>query len=118
MNDEPNAESNMASKGGKASAAKLTPEERRERARLAAEARWSNVLPVAEYNGTVTIGTLEIPCAVLPDGTRVLSETGIVNVLGLYRSGAVQMREKEAADGGAQKPLFVANKNIKTFVDK
>ena len=53
----------------------------------------------------------------LEDGTRVLSETGVVNCLGLYRSGAVQVREKDASKGGAPMPLYLANKNIKPFVD-
>jgi hypothetical protein len=129
MKEENSAASKMGAKGGKARAQKMTPEERSEAARAAVQARWEKVreetgkrsgkdTPVAEYNGIVTIGTLEIPCAVLPDGTRVLSETGIVEVLGLYRSGAVHTRERDAADGGAQLPLFVANKNIKPFVDK
>lgn len=112
--------SELARLGGKARAAKMTKAERSESAKRASTARWSKIegIPTAKYTGIVTIGALEIPCAVLPDGTRVLSETGIVGVLGLYRSGAVQAREKESAgESGAQLPLFVANKNIKQFVD-
>jgi hypothetical protein len=110
-------------KGGRSRAENMTPEERREAARRAAEARWllagkQPKTPVATHTGDLRIGDLEISCAVLSDGTRVLSETGIVNALGLYRSGAVHTREKDASEPGAQLPLFVANKNIKPFVDK
>src|SRR5579875_2342444 len=110
-------------RGGKARAKNMTPEQRREAARRAAEERWKRAgkdtgTRTATHTGELRIGELIIPCAVLEDGTRVLSETGVVKALGLYRSGAVQSREKEAADGGAQLPLFVANKNIKQFVDK
>jgi len=126
----------MASKGGKARALSLTPERRREIAKKAIEARLLKAGKIGEvlnapHTGTIkitlpTIGagddeqanrTLEIPCAVLENGTRVLSETGVVNALGLYRSGAVHTRAKEASDGGAQLPLFVANKNLKPFID-
>lgn len=42
----------------------------------------------------------------------------MVEALGLYRSGAVQSRERAASiDGGGPLPLFVANKNIQPFVD-
>lgn len=124
---EPNEQelsvSEVASKGGKARAQALSPEERREIARKAVEERWRKAgkgpqVQQAEHTGILTIAGLEIPCAVLPDGTRVLSETGIVEALGLYRSGAVHTRERDIAEPGAQLPLFVANKNIKPFVSK
>lgn len=133
MSDEPLTPAEMGAKGGKARAQRMTPEERSERARRAVEARWKKAGKIGEvydapHNGAIRIGLptvepgqpqeyLEIPCAVLRDATRLLSETGIINALGLYRSGAVHTREKEAADGGAQLPLFVANKNLKPFID-
>lgn len=107
------------SAGGKARAKSLTPEERKGIAQRAAEARWERQghvpLRTATHEGEIPIGNLRIPCAVLDGGTRVLSETGIVNALGLYRSGAVHVRAK-AAEVPAL-PLFVANKNIRPFVD-
>jgi hypothetical protein len=110
-------------KGGRARAENMTPEQRKEAARRAAEERWRQAgketgASEATHTGELKLGELKILCAVLRDGTRVLSETGVVKALGLYRSGAVQSREKEAAEGGAQLPLFVANKNIKPFVDQ
>jgi hypothetical protein len=119
---EPQTVEEAGAKGGRARAERLTPEERREIARKAAEERWKAAgkqpqVPVATHTGDLKLGDLVIPCAVLDDGTRLLSETGIVKALGLYRSGAVQTREKAASEPGAQMPLFVANKNIKPFVD-
>ena len=118
ISESAKARAEIASEGGKARAATLTPDERKEIARRAAETRWGMGLPQATHAGELKIGTIIIPCAVLQDGTRVLSESGLVNALGLYRSGAVHTREKEAASGGAQLPLFVAHKNIKPFVGK
>lgn len=111
----------IGSLGGKARAERLTPEERSEMARRAVEARWNkagkNDVADAICSGEIKIGDLEIPCAVLEGGIRVLSETGVVNVLGLYRSGAVHTRARDASEPGAQLPLFVANKNLKPFID-
>jgi hypothetical protein len=110
-----------ASKGGKARAEKLTSEERSEIARRAVETRWAKTkgdgpARQATHAGEIKIGEIIIPCAVLDDETRVLSETGLVNSLGLYRSGAVHVRARDAGDG-AHLPLFIAHKNLKPFVD-
>ena len=86
----------------------------------AARARWSaGAKPIeASHAGTLTIGDLVLPCAVLPGERRVLSETGVLNSLGMYRSGAVHVRARDAASGGrAHLPLFAAHKNLQPFVD-
>ena len=44
--------------------------------------------PKAEHEGTLKIGDLEIPCAVLEDGTRVLSKRGVTKALGGKRGDA------------------------------
>ncbi len=105
-------------KGGAARAAKLTPERRKEIAQQAAEAKRAKAaLPVAEYSGTLKIGDMELPCAVLSDGTRVLTETDFMAGLGMYRSGALSVR-REPKEAGAQMPLYLAYKNIYPFVIK
>jgi hypothetical protein len=43
----------------------------------------------ADYDGILEIGDVEIPCYVLEDGRRVLSQTGLVTSLGMRRSAAV-----------------------------
>jgi hypothetical protein len=80
-------------KGGKARAKALTPEERSESARQAAEARWAKRndqnsdtdIPRATHSGVINIGDVSIPCAVLEDGTRVLTQWGFLRAIG--RSG-------------------------------
>lgn len=69
----------------------------------------------ASHAGTLKIGDMEIPCAVLEDGTRVLSERGVTKALGATRSGHYWAKKKGAI-GGAVLPVFVAPKNIKPFV--
>jgi hypothetical protein len=119
--DENETVESMASKGGKAAAANMTPKERKERAKKAAAARWAKDVPEASHVGDLNVGGIIIPCAVVVvDGkaVRLLSETGLVNALGLYRSGAVHTRAKaDAEEDGAQLPLFMAHKNLKPFID-
>jgi hypothetical protein len=65
-----------ASKGGKARAEKLTPEERRAIAIQAIETRWDNEgkLIKATHIGEMIIGNIKIPCAVLEDGPDSMSK--------------------------------------------
>ena len=74
--------------GGRARANKLSAEERSAIARKGADARWEKagkVLPKATHEGILTIGEMEIPCAVLEDGTRVLTQSGVMVALGRAR---------------------------------
>ncbi|WP_369913900.1 P63C domain-containing protein [Xanthomonas sp. NCPPB 3005] len=74
-------------KGGKARAASLTPERRREIAREGAAARKEVAsLPKATHGSAdrpLRIGDVEIPCYVLDDGTRVLSQRGLISGIGM-----------------------------------
>src|ERR1700678_3831355 len=78
----------MASMGGKASAAKMTAAQRRQRARDAAEARWGAKYPRALKEGILTIGDQKIPCSVLEGEIRVLSEREFTKTLGGKRGGS------------------------------
>lgn len=69
-------------KGGKASANKLTPEQRSERAKNAAAARWTGDILKAERSSNLLIGELKIPCYILNNKSRVLSGRGIMKLLG------------------------------------
>jgi hypothetical protein len=42
--------------------------------------------PQAAYEGVIKIGTIEIPCAVLEDGTRILNQAGFLRAIGRARS--------------------------------
>jgi P63C domain len=71
--------------------------------------------PKAEHAGPLHIANIEFDCAVLEDGKRVISETKFMEAMGMYRSGALSIRRKDA---GAPIPLFLAHKNLKTFAEK
>ena len=53
----------------------------------------------------LAIGNVEIPCYVLENETRVLSQAGVFTGVGAVRSG-----------GGAQMPRFMASKSISPFI--
>ena len=56
------------------------------------------------------IGDIEIPCYVLEDETRVLTQSGMFTGLGLARRGLVP------TDSGAPLPRFAASKAISPFI--
>ena len=107
-----------AAKGGHARARKLSPEERKEIARQAAEARWATErknppLIRATHEGQLKIGETIIPCAVTEDGTRLLTQHGFLEAIG--RSG------KPAAGRGSvveKVAPFLALDNLKSFITK
>src|SRR4051812_17952542 len=68
--------------GGFARAEKLSPKERTEIATKAAVARWSAHLPDATHEGILNIGDLELPVAVLSDGTRLMISRAFMTALG------------------------------------
>jgi len=66
--------------------------------------------------GTLKIIDTEIPCFVLEDGTRVLSEHGVTLAM-KSRSGASKRHKKtEQEKGRAPLPVFMASNNLKPFV--
>jgi hypothetical protein len=107
-------------KGGRARAAALSPEERREIATAAAAARWGPPEPGAvkraTHTGDLEIGGNVIPCAVLEDGTRVLTEHGMTNALLGSRSGASKRLKRAALERGLHVPLFLAPRNLQPFI--
>ena len=109
--------SKSKAKGGFARAQSLTPEERRDIARKAAESRWKENVPRALKEGILKLGGIELPCAVLEGEERVVSETKFMAALGMYRSGALSVR-RWSEEGGANIPLFLAHKNLKPFIAK
>lgn len=113
--------SDAASLGGKARAERLSGADRSESARKAAEARWRKAgktpsVQRATHVGTLKLGDVEIACAVLEDGTRLISERGLLAGLGIKYGGALS-RARESEPGAARLPLFVGYKNLRPFVD-
>jgi hypothetical protein len=107
----------IQSKGGIARAEKLSPDERKRIASDAARARWSATddLPKATHTGTVTIGAAKIPCAVLDNGVRVLTEHGITTAMG-SRSGGSKRAKRSSAESGSPVPIFIAPQNVRQFI--
>lgn len=105
-------------KGGDARSKALTSERKSEIAKDAAKARWEDdSAEIAKNAGILRLGDIEIPCAVLEDGTRVLSERAITKALGGKRGGSHWRRLKENPDG-ANLPVFLSANNYKPFINK
>ena len=79
-------------KGGLARAAKLSDDERANIAKMGSDARWNVDAEVAIKSGKITIGDMAIPCAVLSDKTRVLSERAITKAFGAPARSAKSRR--------------------------
>lgn len=99
------------SRGGRARAEALTPEERSESARKAALARWARQeadpgsgddipeeilapvadMPVARWRGALNIVGLEVPCYVLDNGEKIIGRTSATELLtGIKGGGALE----------------------------
>ncbi|MCQ4105142.1 P63C domain-containing protein [Erwinia persicina] len=70
------------------------------------------VLLKAIYQGSLPIGDATLDCAVLEDGTRVLSATSIFNAFGRSRKG---MNGRLEIDG-TKIPPFLAAKNLESLI--
>ena len=80
------------SKGGAERAKKLSPEDRREIAVRAAQARWARIadpdrLPVATHQAPLQIGAQVIDAYRLDDGRRMISKAAMAAALGLQSTG-------------------------------
>ncbi len=102
-----------AQKGGLARAERLSPEERSEISRRAAEARWGETIQVAYHTGDIKIGDITLACAVLGDGpTRVLSQSTVLMALG---RNPQKSRRTRGDDMDKRAPFLVAN-NLQPFI--
>jgi hypothetical protein len=105
----------IQSLGGKARAAKLSKEERKEIASNAAQVRWGKEgtqYPMAKYGSPdrpLKIGNMEIPCYVLDDGRRVITQAGMLLALEMSAGTATK-------GGGDRLTNFATTKSIKPFV--
>ena len=102
----------FGAEGGKARAKKLGADKRSAIARTAAEARWvadGRALPRATHEGTLTIGTLDLPVAVLEGGIRVLTSRAMMTALGRPWKGTYK---------GTKLPNFVGGQNLIPFIGK
>jgi hypothetical protein len=105
-------------RGGIARAQALTQDQRTEIARQAAKKRWESVGELnviqATHSGEIRIGDLMIPCAVLSDGRRVLSQRGVGRALGRGYGGSDWKKQRD--DGGGQLPFFLMANCLRPFI--
>lgn len=108
----------IQSLGGKARAEKLTKAELSAIGEKAAEARWSKSPDRQHYPKSICgspdkplrIGDIEIPCYVLDDGRRVITQSGMALALAMKRGGATK-------GGGDRIANFVGTKALKPYVN-
>lgn len=100
------------SAGGKARAAKLSPQRRSEISSQGANARWN--VPQATHAGEVNLGGQSIPCAVLNDGRRVLTQAGFLLAIG--RASKAHVEAPESSE--VTLPPFLASEALKSFISE
>jgi P63C domain len=71
-------------------------------------------LPIADHCGEVKIGNVELPCAVLPDGTRLITQKGIFQAIG--RTGQSSGQFSSSGVRGLSLPVFLRAQNLKPFI--
>lgn len=95
-------------------AEKLTPEERKAKAMVMVEAkRARKLMPRVTHEGVIKLVGVEIPCYVLSNGQRVLSQRGISEAFTGARGGGLIGGE----DGAQKTPRFLAKKDVKSFIN-
>lgn len=107
--------------GGKARAAKLTPEERKEISKKALEAKKAiSEMPKATHSGVLKIGDTEIGCFVLEDGRRVISGRGLTTAIGMKGrgQGASRIANHKLIKKNENNKLSLAIENPIKFVGK
>jgi hypothetical protein len=110
-------------KGGIARAKVLTQQQRREISRQGAAARWArrSELPVARFGSPERplrlTDSIQIPCYVLSDGTRVLTQEGFLSAIGRAGKAKGGQGAKAAVEGAAERmPSFLAAANLSSLI--
>lgn len=100
--------------GGIARREALTPEKRSEIARKGALARHRDKgkRPKAIREGVIKLGDVEVRCAVLEDGRRLLTQSDVMVSLGRAR----QVKGRRYFDADVKLPAFLQAKNLKPFI--
>lgn len=111
------------SKGGKKRARVLDPQRRKEIASKAARAKWDKVeqiqidnIPSVLRPGNLRIGNLVLPCAVLTDRTRVITEASIAEKLGRGYGGKSKKLAQSSKSSGPPLPKFLSGSKVEPFI--
>ncbi|AKM09024.1 P63C domain-containing protein [Croceicoccus naphthovorans] len=107
------SDSSPQSLGGAARAKALSKEERSEIAKRAAMARWTADLPIADFEGTFRIGSVELAAAVLRDETRIITQATFLRALGRSRSPKAGTGVLSTVD---ELPFFLQAEVLKPFI--
>jgi hypothetical protein len=79
----------------------------------------TNKMPRAVADGKITMGDIEIDCAVLEDGTQVINQASMLRLMGRKKIPTTFTKEIIALrEGGMQIPAFVAANNLIPFISK
>lgn len=99
----------LRSLGGKTRAKTLTPERRKEIAIKANAAKKCNQgRPKATHVGDLGLGEIKVSCAVLEDGTRVITQRSMQELLGRNKTGSFKR--------DAQVNPFISANNLTPFI--
>lgn len=106
-------------KAAKARAESLTPEERKGIAQKAANSRWdkNKKRPQSVYSGELPIGDMIFPCSVLSDGTRILTQTDFMKVMGITYGG-YSLTNDDESKRPSDIPIFLRSKQLEPFIIK
>jgi P63C domain len=117
---KPNDVVGFASAGGNRRAELLSPDQRKSIAKTAADARWDkqNLLPKAILSGTLEIAGTDISCAVLEDGTRLLTQETFLKAIGRAGKAKAGTGSERLVAGEAGLPPFLAATNLSDYVSK
>ena len=69
----------------------------------------------ATHIGEIHIGNIALPCAVLPDGTRLVSQGAMSTAFGPV-TGGWQMRKRAASKHKGDLPPFLVAESLKPFI--
>lgn len=110
MNDD---ETTGRARGGYARAEILPPERRQQIARKAALSRWGASLPAADFEGEFPLGDTPVSCAVLADGTRIITQATFLRALGRSRSPKAGTGVLSTVD---ELPFFLQSDALRAFI--
>lgn len=105
------------SMGGQKRAEVLDGAERSSIASKAAKVRWEKekYLAKATHRGELKIGDVVLPCAVLDNGTRVITEVALNSILGTSGGGKQRQLRKSS---GVTWPLALSSKALAPFLSQ
>ncbi|HKQ46956.1 MAG TPA: P63C domain-containing protein [Phycisphaerae bacterium] len=114
---ESKAISDLASRGGRARARSLSKEQKSEIGKRAIEARWGKNLPQTNHTGEIELrsvgGVVSLPCAVLPNSQRVLTQSAFLIAIGRSRTPKAGTGVLSHVDG---LPSFLQADALKPFI--